>query len=237
MGFIYLVRHAQAGTRDNYDVLSDLGLEQARLLGEHLASQRARISEIHCGAMNRQRLTAEIVRESLNGNGRRVPEIKGDSRWNEFQLAGLYRAFSERMCSEDSVFSADYKEMIDTLKREPHTTRGPVGRCDVAMIRAWIDNRYPDFDGESWSDFQARIKSIAGELDDSHDDAILVFTSATPIAILAGSALSVSDAQLMRLLGVIYNSSMTTLKRFGDGLRLFSYNSTPHLTDDLRTFR
>ena len=38
MSLIYLIRHAQAGSRDNYDVLSELGHEQARLLGESAGS-------------------------------------------------------------------------------------------------------------------------------------------------------------------------------------------------------
>ena len=126
MGFIYLVRHAQAGTRDNYDVLSELGRRQARLLGEHLAAQRARISEIHCGAMKRQQLTAEIVSEALAGSGLEAPDVKGDERWNEFSLASLYRAFAERMIAQDPAFATDYEEMQATLKLEPHTTRGAV---------------------------------------------------------------------------------------------------------------
>ena len=236
MGFIYLVRHAQAGTRDNYDVLSEMGERQAKLLGEYLASQHTRISEIQCGGMKRQQLTAEIVSGAFAGSGLEAPDVKSDGRWNEFSLASLYRAFAERMSVEDPAFAADFKEMQDTLKLEPHTTRGAVGRCDVAMIRAWIDNRYR-YDGESWSEFQSRVKSVAGELDDSRADSVAVFTSATPIAILTGEALGIQDARLLRLLGVIYNSSVTMLKRFGDGLRLFSYNGTPHLTDELRTFR
>ena len=32
MSRIYLVRHGQAGTRADYDTLSDVGLEQSRLL-------------------------------------------------------------------------------------------------------------------------------------------------------------------------------------------------------------
>ena len=187
--------------------------------------------------MKRQRLTAEIVRESLAGSAAGAPDVKSDERWNEFSLAGLYRAFAERMSTEEPRFADDYREMQETLKREPHTTRGAVGRCDVAMIRAWIDDRYPGYDGESWGEFQSRVKSVAGELDGSRAASVVVFTSATPIAVLAGEALDIRDTQLLRLLGVIYNCSVTALKRIGDDLRLFAYNGTPHLTDELRTFR
>ena len=56
---LYLVRHGQAGTRENYDSLSPLGRQQARLLGEHLRSQGITFEAIYSGALKRQRATAE----------------------------------------------------------------------------------------------------------------------------------------------------------------------------------
>ena len=50
MGYIYLIRHAQAGSRDNYDVLSELGREQARLLGEHLSQHGIELDAVYAGA-------------------------------------------------------------------------------------------------------------------------------------------------------------------------------------------
>src|ERR1700752_1495132 len=44
VGLIYFIRHAQAGARDNYDILSDLGQKQARLLGKFLATEDVRFS-------------------------------------------------------------------------------------------------------------------------------------------------------------------------------------------------
>jgi len=56
---IYLIRHGQAGSRDNYDVLSELGRDQAVLLGEHFASQRLSVSAVYSGTMVRQVRTAK----------------------------------------------------------------------------------------------------------------------------------------------------------------------------------
>jgi broad specificity phosphatase PhoE len=40
LSFLYLFRHGQAGTRDRYDALSDVGRKQAELLGEYLSRER-----------------------------------------------------------------------------------------------------------------------------------------------------------------------------------------------------
>ena len=48
MSVLYLIRHGQAGTREHYDTLSELGRAQARLLGEHLAAQGVRFDRAYC---------------------------------------------------------------------------------------------------------------------------------------------------------------------------------------------
>ena len=65
MSYIYLIRHGQAGSRDNYDVLSEPGQQQARSLGEHLLSQGVEFSTLIAGGMQRQLETARIAREAL----------------------------------------------------------------------------------------------------------------------------------------------------------------------------
>ena len=62
---MYLVRHGQAGTRDAYDSLSDLGKRQARLLGEHFVSQGIEFAAAFAGALSRQRQTGEAVSDRL----------------------------------------------------------------------------------------------------------------------------------------------------------------------------
>jgi broad specificity phosphatase PhoE len=60
MGVVLLVRHGQAsfGT-DDYDVLSETGWEQARLLGAWLAGRGVTPDVVVRGGMRRHRETAE----------------------------------------------------------------------------------------------------------------------------------------------------------------------------------
>jgi broad specificity phosphatase PhoE len=237
MGFIYLIRHAQAGSRDNYDVLSELGRQQARLLGEHLTEQGIELRAVYAGGMQRQRHTAEIACEVMADRGVNVPDVTTDERWNEFSLISVYRAIARRMIEESPEFERDYREMQDAIRRDPHTTGGATGRCDAAIIRAWMAARY-DYNGESWSAFRERIHGCGtGLTDNDSNSAIAVFTSATPVAILAAAALGLSDEKLLSILGVIYNSGITVLRSREEELRLFTFNSTPHLSASQRTLR
>jgi broad specificity phosphatase PhoE len=239
LSYVYLVRHAQAGTRENYDVLSDLGRDQARLLGAHLVDQQIELDAVYCGGMRRQRETAEIACDAVTAGGGAKPEIVADERWNEFSLISVYRAIAKRMMDEDEAFARDIREMQESIKADPHATGGAVGRCDQAVIRAWMEGRYPDYEGETWSSFSSRIRDCSSRLcsNNSHERSIAIFTSATPIAITAAAALGLDDERLLGILGVIYNTSLSTLKMRDGRLRLFTFNATPHLPASLRTFR
>jgi broad specificity phosphatase PhoE len=238
LGYIYLIRHAQAGSRDNYDVLSELGREQARHLGEHLSQQGIELDAVYAGGMQRQRNTAEIACEVMASRGVAVPEVTTDERWNEFSLISVYRAIAQRMIDENPEFAGDYREMQEAIRRDPHTTGGATGRCDGAVIRAWMEARYQDYKGESWSAFRARIQACGLRLSNGDSNkAIAVFTSATPVAILIAAALELRDEKLLSILGVIYNSGITILRSRGDDLRLFTFNGTPHLDASMRTLR
>ncbi|MFY9555102.1 MAG: histidine phosphatase family protein [Blastocatellia bacterium] len=239
MSYIYLIRHAQAGSRDNYDVLSELGRQQARLLGEHFLSQGVELDAVYTGGMRRQRETAEIACDELARAGRAAPNPVTDERWNEFSLISVYRAIAKRMMKEDDAFARDIAEMQQAIARDPHTTGGAVGRCDQAVIRAWIENRYPEYEGESWSSFRSRIQLCGSDISSNNraEKAIAIFTSATPIAITAGAALGLSDEKLLSILGVIYNTSVSVMRARSGELRMVTFNATAHLSVAQRTLR
>ena len=60
MGVVLLVRHGQASFgADDYDVLSEIGWEQSRVLGRYLAERDLRPDVLLRGGMRRHRETAE----------------------------------------------------------------------------------------------------------------------------------------------------------------------------------
>jgi broad specificity phosphatase PhoE len=234
LSVLYLVRHGQGGTREDYDSLSNLGRQQARLLGEYFAAQDLRFDAVYSGSLERQRATAE---QTLPG-----AKIIVDSGWNEFNLAQVYREFAPRLADEDSDFRRQFDEMQQALEASQGAHDAPVHRrwneCDKQVVRAWVEGRYA-FSGEPWQAFEARIRAaLARVVDDGHEGNAIVFTSATPIGICAARTLEIQDGRAMWLAAVLFNASFSTLRLRGREMRLFSFNVTAHLTDaELRTFR
>lgn len=239
MSNLYLVRHGQAGTRDAYDSLSQLGKRQCQLLGEWLAAQEIKFAAGYAGEMSRQQETAQAVSE---GYGDEFPQIAVDSAWNEFDLERMYREIAPQLCTDNP----DFRREFEIMRRQVHASGGAhdanVHRrwlpCDTALVEAWIAGKH-GYAGESWQQFHQRVVGFRSKIDSGHgSDNIALFTSATPVAIWAGLAFDIADTRVMKLAGALRNASFTVVKCRDDCVRLFSFNETPHLASpDLRTFR
>lgn len=230
MSVLYLVRHGQAGTREHYDSLSELGRTQARLLGEHFRAQGIHFSAAYSGALARQRATAEEVLPDAG--------ITVDPGWDEFDLSNVYREFAPLLIQDDEQFRIEYEEMQQAIARKEAAVHRKWNDCDKKCVRAWVEGRYP-YSGESWAAFVERIHAaLARVIEAAHDGNVAVFTSATPIGVSAARTLELFDARAMWLAAVMFNASVTTLRVHGDKIRLFTLNATPHLNEArLKTFR
>jgi broad specificity phosphatase PhoE len=239
---VYLVRHGQAGTRDAYDSLSQLGKIQARRLGEHFLSQRIDFASACSGTLLRQRETGEEVRAAYTRAGVRFPTIKVVPEWNEFDLAQVYREMAPLLCAADDQFRVEYEKMLEQVRNSNGEPGATIHRkwlpCDTKIVNAWTSGRYP-YSGETWDQFRERIASRRFSTGDAAGrENVVVFTSATPVAIWTGLSLQIPDEGVMLLAGVLYNASYTVLRLREGQLRLFTFNAAPHLSSDgVRTHR
>lgn len=237
---VYFIRHGQAGTREAYDSLSDLGRRQARLLGGHLASQGVEFAAAYAGGLARQRQTAEEVAAAYAEAGLPFPEITRDAGWDEFDFHGVYRELAPLLCADDEEFRREYEEVSRLVSEggpdaEIHRQWRP---SDAKVLEAWAGGRYPH-KGERWEQFVARVSACrpaAGE--GAPRGNVAVFTSATPAAVWAARSLDISDGRIRRLASVLENTSYTVIRlRAGDAL-LLTFNAVPHLArPELRTRR
>jgi broad specificity phosphatase PhoE len=234
---VYLVRHGQAGTRDAYDSLSELGERQARLLGEHFISQGIRFTSAYAGALMRQQQTAEQIRAAYADAGVGFPTIRVDSGWDEFDLGRVYREIAPLLAADDPEFLREYDEMREQVRVSQGEHGARIHRrwmpCDTKVVEAWLTGRYA-YGGETWDQFRERVaacrlKMLEGQQNDTRRENILVVTSATPLAIWTGLSLEISDERIMRLAGAVYNASYTILRLRKQQLRLFTFNAVPHL--------
>jgi broad specificity phosphatase PhoE len=238
MSRIYLVRHGQAGTRKAYDSLSDVGRQQARLLGEHFLAEGLRFDAVYSGAMARQQATAAEVAAAYREAGADFPEVTLEPGWNEFDLDHIYRALAPKLSADDPEFKREYEEMVAEARAAEDLPDAPVNRrwrpCDTTVVKAWLGRLY-EYDGESWADFRARVAGCRNRMETGN---VVVFTSATPIGIWTALTLEIEDHRAMHLAASVHNAAYTVIRLSGKDLRLQSFNAVPHLAaPGLRTYR
>jgi broad specificity phosphatase PhoE len=239
---VYFIRHGQAGTRDEYDSLSELGRRQARLLGEHLASQGVEFTAAYAGGLARQQQTAAEVAARYAAAGLAFPERTVDAGWDEFDFHHVYKEIAPLMCADDEEFRREYEEVNAELRASAADHGADVHRVwrasDTKVTDAWVGGRYP-YSGESWEQFVARVAACRLEVRDAQPRAnVAVFTSAVPAAIWTGRALEVSGTHVRRLAAVLLNTSYTILQLRKEETLLLTFNAVPHLNSpELRTRR
>jgi broad specificity phosphatase PhoE len=235
---LYLFRHGQAGTRTDYDTLSELGRRQSRLLGESLVAQQVHFTAAFSGELSRQQQTAAAVGEAYAGAGVPFPAIETDDHWNEFDLDAVYRDLAPVLAAGDPQFRVEHEEMLRHSADQSHSIHRRWTRCDLMVLRAWVAGSHPST-GETWQAFQERVTGSRDRFSGFSSGAnVAVFTSATPMGVWAGVALGADSRTVVRLAGALYNSAYLVLRLRQSDLSLFSFNNVPHLNDPaLRTFR
>ena len=241
MSNVYLVRHGQAGTRDDYDSLSELGKRQARLLGEHFVAQGIRFASAYAGALSRQQETAQEIKRAYADADVPFPTLNVDHGWDEFDLGRMHREIAPLLCTENAEFRQEYEEMQEQVRLSNGAHTAKIHRkwqpCDTKIVDAWISGRY-SYSGETWDQFRDRVAGCRLRMRAQARENIVVVTSATPIATWTGLSLEISNARLMRLAGVLYNASYSIMRLRESELRLFTFNAAPHLAaPGLRTHR
>jgi len=218
MANIFFVRHGQASFgAENYDQLSDLGRQQSRWLGEYFIARGTRFSRVLAGTLVRQQDTA---RELLGAMGVPADGIVTHAGLNEYPGEVLYAAYTGGADPRVQQRS-DYKGYWRTFR---------------AAMEAWADDR---LDGmpETWGEFGERVLSALRLAVDGvpRDESVLVVSS--------GGAIGRAVSAITRAPGItaiefnlqFRNTGFCELVSVGDGMRLVSFNSVPHL--DLRDRR
>jgi broad specificity phosphatase PhoE len=210
MPVIHLVRHGQASFgADDYDKLSDLGSEQAEVVGEVLARRGLRDPVVVSGTLNRQRDTAAVVMGTAGIAG----EPRNDARWNEYDLMDLLERYPAPTGSA------------------PETTQELQRLLDPAL-EAWID----DLEADDWRSFSAGAAEALADLRTQSPgrDAVVV-TSGGVMAAVCGALLSAPAAGIVALNRVAVNGAISTLIAGGAGVSLLTFNDHAHFTGERRS--
>ncbi|MEX1669918.1 histidine phosphatase family protein [Zhongshania guokunii] len=207
MSEIIVVRHGQAafGT-DDYDRLTEVGWEQARLLGEHLAAAGQPITAVFTGTMRRHRETLAAIRDVLPA----VPnatELPGLNEYDFHQLVAAYLAVAG-----ETIDVSDSRAFYRTLRQ---------------ALMAWSRGDLVDV-SEPWTAFEARVKATLARLA-APKGSVLVVSSGGPISAMLREVLKLDVETMVNLNLQAKNTGVTRYFTKGEHFNLNMFNGVAHL--------
>lgn len=224
MGSIYLIRHGQASFgADDYDVLSPVGVEQAQVLGRHLAELGLTFDRCLSGDLRRQQHTANATFDQYRALGLPVPPLEIDSAFNEFDGEAIIRGLLPDLLGEEP-------DAVHIL-RNGAQNRSEFQRIFALIIERWLAGTYDPPGLESWQGFVERVEGGLQRILEAADSSqkIAVFTSGGTITALLHLITRMPVAQAFELNWQIVNTSLNQLKFRGREVVLASFNSHAHL--------
>ncbi|MBX3423343.1 MAG: histidine phosphatase family protein [Pirellulaceae bacterium] len=221
MAVIYLIRHGQASWgQQDYDQLSELGIQQAGMLGQVLRQRIGRPDAVISGAMRRHRQTAEHALAAMELQ----TDWHEDARWNEYDHQQLLERINPRY-NDPALLKLD-------MAREAHPRQKFQDVFDQALLR-WLSGQYDAEYAESWPAFKARI-GAALEHALSHEGTTLVFTSGGAIGAAVRQLWNLPDESWLHVNRVIANAAITKIVRGKRGIHLSTFNEHNHFEGDDR---
>lgn len=226
MSAIYLLRHGQAhfGSAD-YDRLSALGQEQARVLGAALAPRLKIVDRVICGAMQRHRQTAEGCLAAMN-----LPtQCTEDAAFNEYDHGEIVDRFIDRQSLGTMLNAAkDRARALEDLFKQ-------------GMLR-WQGGAHDAEYSEPWPVFRTRCLGALDRLVSSlvSSETVLVFTSGGVISVIAQHLLKLPLSEFPALNWRLANGGVSKLVCGSSGLFLSTLNEHAHFEGEqqrLLTYR
>lgn len=223
MGQIYLIRHGQASFGGaNYDQLSELGLEQSRLLGEWFANCGQKFHRVISGSMQRHRQTANACIGALPKASRLELDWEIDAGFNEYD-------HHEVLIRHKPEFG-DPAE-VRRFFAETENARYAFQELFQAAMARWMGGEYDADYREPWPVFRERcVSALRRAVDNAgQSQQVAVFTSGGTIAAISQHLLGLQDSKMAELNWTLVNSAVTRLL-YRPGVITLSYlNNYAHL--------
>jgi broad specificity phosphatase PhoE len=232
MSILALVRHGQASFfADDYDVLSELGQKQARLLGDYWVDQGERFDEVYVGPRRRQLQTAELVGERVRAAGQSWPEPVVLAELDEYDLTGLVNRLAPDLARRDRTFA----EMVETFRgsgEEPERLRA-FQRLFEILLTHWQAAPEALEAVEAWPVFRDRVQRALRVLTDrpQRGRRVAAFTSGGFIGTAVCLTLAAPERTALELSWRLRNGSLTQLVFAPGRLTLDEFNAVPHLRE------
>ena len=213
MSEIYFVRHGQASFgSSNYDQLSGLGHEQAKLLGEYFRERNIQFDRIITGDMVRHRETAEGICLGMQLQPQPFEVFPGLDEYDFHSVLRCYIAqFPEQALPEKP-------EVADFFRR---LKQG---------INLWSRGELEGDLPETWKAFEQRLDAVREHvMNHFAGERVLAVSSGGAIAMLVRQLLQAPESAMMELNLQTRNTAVIHCRFNQRSMRLSSFNNVPHL--------
>ena len=217
MASLYLIRHGQASFgHDDYDQLSALGEQQAKILGKHWQHYPA-LDKCYSGNLLRHQQTAEHFLIGLNQEPLKSHAVINHSGFNEFNHVDV---LAQLPCDQEISKDAS-KEIFE--------------KAFIQAMTRWLSGKFDHEYQESWLQFKSRCLQALTEVIEQNNRCvnpakeIAIFTSGGPISLIIGHILGLTDEKALMLNKQLANSSVTKLIFSGKRLSLDYLNNYTHI--------
>ena len=224
MSTLFLIRHAQASFgKGNYDKLSEHGKKQAAILAEYFHSINMHFDEIYSGTMIRHKETAAQYVAISNTKNIPIPEIKYDSRLNEYDAEKIMTILIPILLKEKPHLKEHYDRFLSDKKS--------FQMVFSEVMDMWASGKYDMTGTLTWDEFNSGVYSFVDDRMREHNSnrKIAVFTSGGPITALIMKVLSLNLTTSMLIRDRIVNSSITRFKYTAYKIMISSFNEYSHL--------
>ena len=210
MGTLYLVRHGQASFgADDYDVLSDLGYQQALRLGEYFKYKGIAFDAAFTGTLLRQIKTFEGIAE-----GMRAPitatALPGLNEYDSHAVIATVHPHRLEKPTTPEMYRSHFRLLKDGLAQWMAGVVSPQGM-------------------PSYSDFSRGITDVLDHIRKTCEGNVLLVSSGGPISTAVGHVLGTSPETTIELNLRIRNASVTEFAFTPKRHMLVTYNTLPHL--------
>ena len=239
MSRLFLIRHAQASfLSENYDQLSDHGIDQAKILGESLASNEFIFDKIYSGTLNRQQHTRQMVEEVYDAQKISFPKVIEEDRFNEYPAEEIMTSLGKYLVENNDVAANLYKKCNDsTSEAERHLY---FQKLFELILESWVNNDTKEVNlSISWKDWSNGVRNAIDDIQSQakSGELIGVFTSGGPIGVSVQTVMDAPEIKAAELNWRVYNCSVTKFTFSAERFSLDQFNDVSYLSPDILTYR
>ena len=236
MSKLFFFRHGQASLgAENYDVLSDKGIQQSQLLGEYLLSENISFDQIFVGPLERQKNTFKAVQECYAAEGIELPSpvpINGLKEHNGIET--MKTALPDLIKTDPYLIALNKSSVVDPKKTMRNTMLG-----FQYFLGEWAEGNITINGMPTWKQFREEVKKGLAQILDAtaKGETIGIFSSGGTISAITAECLGLTTEKAVAELNFsIRNTSFSTFLYANKKFNLLSFNELPHLKKEMITF-